>query len=117
MQLNFTIDKNKLFTKAVLLCSLLLLSNTSFAAAKTTAEVRNYSKDILTIEYRKVNLLGKVNWVRIGKISSKKSRSFRNITIGSVIRAKSGDKVVEVFKINAPRPNEKRVVLSVKPKR
>jgi len=105
--------KYKLIIQLMALCMLLSLSSVLFAAAKTTAEVRNYSKENVIIEYRKVNLLGKVQWVKIGDISSRRSRTFRNITIGSVIRAKSGSKVLQKFKIGAPSGNEKKVVLSV----
>lgn len=85
----------------------------AIAAAQTNAEIKNYSTENITIEYKEVSLTGDVSWNTLGDVSTRKSRVFRNITIGSVLRAKAGTKVLQEFSVNAPPTGADKVVLSV----
>ena len=97
-----------------ILCFLIILtSSVVLAAAQTDAEIQNYSKENITIEYRLVTIGGDVKWKPIGKIPKGTARLVRNLTIGSVIRAK-GDRVSQEFTIGSPPPGKNQVVISVR---
>jgi hypothetical protein len=81
-------------------------------APQTDAEIQNYSRENITIEYRMVTIGGKVKWKPIGEISTGTARIFRNLTIGSVIRAK-GERVTQEFTISSPPGGENQIVLRV----
>ncbi|MGD8640282.1 MAG: hypothetical protein PVG89_06630 [Gammaproteobacteria bacterium] len=101
----------------ILLLLILLLNLAplqSIAAAKTDAEIRNYTAHELTIEFKKVDLKGHVNWVPIGTISSKSSRVIRNLTIGSVLRAKHGNTVIDKQKVDSPSRDAKYTVINIR---
>ena len=83
-------------------------------AGQTDAEIQNYTREPVVIEFRQVKLGGEVQWKPIGKVSQRSVRIFRNVTIGSVIRAKTGSKVVGEFTINSPPAGSNTVVLTVK---
>ena len=92
---------------------MILMSSVALAASQTDAEIQNYSKENITIEYRLVTIGGDVKWKPIGKISKGTARIVRNLTIGSVIRAK-GDRVSQEFTIVSPPPGKTQVVISVR---
>lgn len=85
-----------------------------FGAAQTDTEIRNYSNKDLTIEYREVDLKGNVNWVPIGTISKKSLRMFRNITIGSVLRAKHDNRVIDNFVVRSPPSNSSHTIINIR---
>lgn len=84
-----------------------------YAAAQTDTQIRNYSATDLSIEYKKVDLKGNISWIPIGNVSSKRSRMFRNVTIGSVLRAVKNNQVVEEFTVDAPQADNKFTIVSI----
>lgn len=106
---------NSLTGLKLLALSFLLYASisTNAIAGQTDAEIRNYSQEDIAIEYRLVTLGGEITWKPIGTIPKRSAKVFRNITIGSVIRAK-GDKVEQQFTINSPPGGKNQVVLKVK---
>jgi len=108
---------NKLFTHTAIIKSLcfllILLVSTIATATQTDAEIRNYSQEDIAIEYRFITIGGEIQWKPIGSIPSKSAKVFRNITIGSVIRARS-DKQSQEFTINSPPSGKTQVVLKIR---
>lgn len=96
------------------ICLALLLSPVILIAGApvTDATIQNYSRENVTIEYRMVTIGGQIKWKPIGNISQGTARVFRNLTIGSVIRAK-GNRVTQEFTINSPPGGENQVVLKI----
>lgn len=84
-------------------------------AGQIDAQIQNYAGEPVVIEFRQVKIGGEVQWKPIGKVSQRSARIFRNVTIGSVIRAKAGSKVLGEFTINRPPVGSNIVVLTVKP--
>lgn len=83
-------------------------------AGQTDAQIQNYTREPVVIEFRQVKIGGEVQWKPVGKVSQRSARIFRNVTIGSVIRAKAGSKVLGEFTINSPPVGSNTVVLTVK---
>jgi len=103
----------KKFQFKVLSYLILLFFSSILLAGQTDAEIRNYSEQEIAIEYRVVTIGGQVKWEPIGSIPKKSAKIFRNITIGSVIRAK-GNNLAKEFTINSPPSGKNQVVLKVK---
>lgn len=106
----------KLLVQSVFIWLLMISPAFLYAGQTADAQILNYSNSDITIEYREVSLGGTISWVRIGDISKKKARLFRNITIGSVLRAKSGSTVVKQFTVESPSKGSNKVVISVRNK-
>ena len=105
---------NTIITRLLFCWSLFLTPQILFAGAPTTdATIQNYSKENVSIEYRLVTIGGQVKWKPIGKVSKGTARIFRNLTIGSVIRAK-GERVTQEFTIVTPPGGESQVVLKIR---
>jgi hypothetical protein len=105
---------NRLIVQATFLWVSILMSSASYASAQTDAEVRNYTDQAISIEYKLVTLTGNVTWNLIGKVSSKRSRLFRKVTIGSVLRAKTGTEVIQEFTVSSPDKNTNKTILTVR---
>ncbi|MGD8567313.1 MAG: hypothetical protein PVJ39_04460 [Gammaproteobacteria bacterium] len=108
--------KDYFITRILQITALLVLLAPAqlFGAAQTDTEIRNYSSKDLTIEYKEVNLKGGVTWVPIGTISKRNSRMFRNITIGSVLRAKHNNQVIEKFIVRSPPSNSSHTIIDIR---
>ena len=109
MRVNFYNPKNVV----ILILLMFTCSCLPAFAGQTDAEIQNYTREPVVIEFRQVKIGGEVQWKPIGKISQRSARVFRNVTIGSVIRAKSGSKVIQEFTINSPPVGSNSVVLKV----
>ena len=108
------IQKNIIKFGILILCFLVFVSTpVLLMASETDAEIRNYSEGDIRIEYRLVTIGGQIEWKPIGSIPKRSAKVFRNITIGSVIRAQ-GDNLSREFTINSPPSGKNQVVLKVR---
>ena len=101
-------------TRSLYFLALLLLSMSSLAGGKTDANIQNYSNSTITIEYRILTVGGKIRWKNLGTIDSRSGKIFPQLTIGSVLRAKSGSKILGKYKVKSPSPGKNQVVFKVR---
>lgn len=103
-----------LVSRSLIFLFILLLPIACLAAGKTDANIQNYSNSTITIEYRILTVSGNVQWKNLGTIDRRSGKIFPQLTIGSVLRAKSGSKIVGKFKVKSPSPGKNQVVLKVR---
>lgn len=83
-------------------------------AGKTDANIQNYSNGNITIEYRILTVSGNVRWRNLGTVNRRSGKIFPQLTIGSVLRAKSGSRILGEYTVSSPAPGKNQVVLKVR---